>query len=238
MEISGFVKLSDLVDGILYKDKKLSKNDRNWIQEHLIDGIRHFNMHDCYSPKQLKVIPDSNGIINYPTDMVGFISLNFNSNGEFITVPENTKLSISTSFENGDEIFDIDKGEGVDYNDGLRYGLGTSGGKGPTYYVRDEKKSRILLNGAIKDEYVMLYVSAGVQTESETYISVAAKLLLESYTRLQVSEWGDGYSQADIQRRQLNYEEHRRLYRTFKQSIILEDLVDSLCKNYGMLPQR
>lgn len=238
MEVSGFVKLSDLVDGLLYKDKALTKSDRNWVLEHLIDGIRHYHMHDCYAPKQVKVTPDVNQIINYPTDMVGFISLNFLENGEFRTLPELKNLNISTTIVQGQETFDSDLGEGVDYDDGLDYGLGTIGGKGETYFVRDEKKSRFLLNGLDRAELILLYVSAGIQTDSETYIPAAAKLLLESWTRYQISMYGQGYSAADIQLRQLAYEEQRRLYRTFKQSVRLDEFVDELTRNYGMLPQR
>ncbi len=238
MDVGGFVKLSDMVDGLLFKDKQLTKSDRNYVMEHMIDGIRHFKMHDCYSPKQVKVIPDTNGIINYPLDMVGFISLNYIENGEFVTLPEQRDISTSTTIVSGQETFDTDFGEGVTYDDGLNYGLGTIGGKGDTYFVRDEKKARFLINGQARSELVILYVSAGVDTEAETYLVASSKLLLEAWTRWQISEYGQKYTESEIERRRDRYEEQRRLFRTFSQSIKLNEFVDELARNYGMLPQR
>lgn len=239
MDTNGLIKLSDLVNGLIFKDKTLKKEDWTWVFEFFIDAIRSFNMMHAYKPTHVNVTPNENFMIDFPLDMIGFGKLCVIKNGEYYPLPERENLSTSTSIINGDEVYDETKNEGTTYDPGITSGLGSTGGVYSTYFVRDYKKRRFVLNGARISDLVLIYTTSGVNTEGETYIPAEAKAMLEANVRYQLALYGDKkYTSAQLYLLQKEAEDKVLEYRSYDLTVLIDKFVDDLTSAYGLLVKR
>lgn len=235
----GIITLSTLVDGILFRDKKISKNDRSWVLDFAVDAIRELNMHHHYNVKSIEFTPDVNGMIDLPNDWIGHSEIYYIQNGLKRTLTRLDKLATNTSIIDGAETFDTERSEGGDYDDGYRYGLGSKGGKNVAYYTIDERKRRYVLNGLDRQSLYLNYVSSGVALGGDTFVPTEAKMMIESWIRWQVSMYDpDKYSATIRAERMINHDRELRMYRSYVQSINHDEFADSLRRNYTLLPQR
>jgi hypothetical protein len=174
---SGWTNLKGVVQEVLFetgRDQGLYKK-----YMHLaINGLRDLNMFHFNNVKTVKVTANDLGVIEYPSDWVGFVKLSLDLNGELYPLTERCNLIPTTTTEEGDEVLDSDIGEGVSPDTGqtLYYGYQTVGGKNDYYYALDDRNTRIIVRGVPTRNLFLQYTTSGVDTDDGTETNVPQKV--------------------------------------------------------------
>jgi hypothetical protein len=128
-----------------------------------------------------KIAVSALGIIEMPTDMVGFSNLFVPINGEFWSFTMRSRKVTTTTMVGTVETQDSAQGEGVDVLDNRYLGLGSRGGVNEYYMNIDWTARRIFCDGFKSDTAVLIYTSSGLVVSGSTYIPQQAESVIMAY---------------------------------------------------------
>lgn len=193
------VKLSDTVDRFMLK-YKLPMEDGVLYFEHAADCLRNIMSKHSNTTITAKTSVGSNGIIEMPDDMIGFVNLYVQSGGEFWSFTEKSRMVNTTTGTVG--VDEVQDGTGV--VDALTWGHGAVGGVNDYYMHTDWGARRIFLDGLTSDEAVLVYTSSGLVVGDDTLIPAEATETIDAYL-LWKKSWFDGASRSERDARKRDY---------------------------------
>ncbi len=180
MATNGLISINKIVDSYLLKNEK--STDRAWIYlQHACDAVRDIHLYDLPNLVTSKVSISALGIIEFPSDMIGFNGLykfvdgvkwDFTHRGDVITTTTTTA---------GVEGQDDDYGEGEALKDPKTDTYGGVGGVNDYYYKIDWKARRIFVEGTTSDTAVLEYTSSGVEMTGTTYLPDYMTPVVDAY---------------------------------------------------------
>lgn len=235
MATSALVTVNSIVDRFLMKNEL--PTDRAWIYlEHACDAVRELHLYDLPNLVTEKVTIDANGIIELPSDAIGFnglykfvdgIKWQFTQRGDIITTTTTTA---------GVEGLDEDYGEGEALKDPKTGTYGGVGGVNDYYYKIDWKARRIFVN--IKsDTAVLEYVTSGIELSGSTYIPDYCSSVIDSYL-----EWKRSLLDERLMRfaesRERSYQNAENRIRNLINAMSYDEWRDILLSITTMSPQR
>jgi len=157
--------------------------------QHTTDCLREFMTYDSREFRTEKVSVDSLGIIEMPSDMIGFREVGIALNGEWWSFTERPDMVNTTTTTGGVEGHDSTFGEGVALRDNMTYGYGARGAVNDYYYMIDWKARRIFCDGIVSDTVILKYVSSGISLTDTTYVPTLLTPVVDAYLRWQESFW-------------------------------------------------
>jgi hypothetical protein len=180
MATPALLDLNQVVTRFLLK-YKLPLEDAVIFTEHAANCLRDFHLYDSPNVVSAKIAVSALGIIEMPSDMVGFNGLFMPLNGELWSFTEKDTIVNTTTFTGGVEGQDSDFGEGVAITDPKTDTYGGVGGVNDYYYTIDWKARRIFCEGIVSDTVLLKYTTSGVETAGTTYIPEFITPMLDSY---------------------------------------------------------
>lgn len=179
MATPGLTSINKVIDRYLLKHEK--SLDRAWIYtEHACDAIRELHLYDLPNLVTTKVTISALGIIEFPTDLIGFNSLYKFVDGLKWKFTLREDLITTTSTVLGVEAIDEDYGEGEALKNPKSDTYGGVGGVNDYYYKIDWKARRIFVN--IKtDTAVLEYTTSGIELTGTTYIPEFTVPVIDAY---------------------------------------------------------
>jgi hypothetical protein len=139
-------------------------------------SLRHSN-----SVVTTKISVSALGIIEMPTDMVGFCNLFVPIDGEWWSFTNKPRKVTTTTTTSGVEGQNSLMGEGVDVNDDRYIGLGGKVGVNQYYRTIDWAARRIFCDGFKSDTAVLQYTSSGLVVSGNTYIPQQCEAPITAY---------------------------------------------------------
>jgi hypothetical protein len=185
---SALIDVNTIVDRFLLK-YKLSTEDAFIYLEHCANAIRDFHLYDSPNVVPAKVSISSLGIIEMPSDMVGFNELYKFVDGVKWAFTLNDNIITTTTTTAGVEGQDSAFGEGEAIKDPKSDTYGGVGGVNDYYYKLDWKARRIFCDGIISDTVVLLYTTSGIELSGTTYVPEFITPMLDSYMLWKSSYW-------------------------------------------------
>lgn len=177
---TGFREIGLCVDNFLFKNK-LTNDDYFMYLVHACDAYREISLRHSNAVVTAKVTISALGIIDMPTDMVGFSNLFIPIAGQFWSFTDLPRKVTTTTFTGQVEGQDAEQGEGVDVKDELFYGLGGVGGVNDYGRKIDWKARRIFCDGIKSDSAVLVYTSNGLEVGASTYVPSQCEETLDRY---------------------------------------------------------
>lgn len=232
----GLITLHDATKKILLKAKK-PMEDYDRLLEFVIDGYRELRLRTGNEGvKQVKLTPDDINCVHFPGDFEDFIGLAVPINGVMWYLSPKKNMVLTTSTKQGQETLDSSDGEGVGISTYVFEGYGASGGVNVEgYYAIEWDNRRIRLNANTKTEVILVYVTSGTSTDSETYIPYKYLPVIEAYVMWSDVAYVDGRENVAMYRENL----YRRLSLELKESEIdLRHIVQIIRESYGITPRR
>jgi hypothetical protein len=194
MATAGLVSINKITDAYMFKYER--SLDRAWIYvQHAADCVRDLHLYDLPNLVTAKVTVDSNGIIEFPQDMIGFNGLyvfidgvkwNFTQRGDIIT---------TTTTTGGVEGQDADFGEGETPRNPKSDTYGGVGGVNDYYYKIDWKARRIFCEGILSDTAVLEYTTSGIELTGTTYVPDYCTPVIDAYL-----QWKDCFLNPGMER--------------------------------------
>lgn len=129
----------------------------------------------------VKIAVSALGIIEMPSDMVGFGTLYVAINGETWSFTRKSKKVMTTTTTLGVEGQNATFGEGVDVLNDQYWGLGGRGGVNAYYMNIDWSARRIFCDGFKSDTAVLVYTSSGLVIAGNTYVSQECEASITAY---------------------------------------------------------
>lgn len=193
------VKLSDTVDRFMLK-YKLPMEDGVLYFEHAADCLRSIMSKHSKTTVTSKTSVGSNGIVEMPDDMIGFVNLYVQIGGEFWSFTDKPRMVNTTTGTVGvDEVMDS---EGI--ADGPTDGYGAVGGINDYYMHIDWGARRIFLDGFKSDTAVLVYTTSGLVVNGDTYIPAEATETIDAYLFWKKA-WFDGSNRTEKDARKRDY---------------------------------
>ena len=193
------VKLSDTVDRFMLK-YKLPMEDAVLYFEHAADCLRNIMTKHSNISVTAKVSVGSNGILEMPTDMMGFVNLYVQVGGELWSFTDKPRMVNTTTGTVG--VDEVQDGEGI--VDGVSYGYNAKGGVNSYYMNIDWGARRIFLDGFKSDTAVLVYTTSGLVAAGDTMIPAEATDTIDSYLFWKKS-WFDGSGRGEKDSRKRDY---------------------------------
>lgn len=167
----GLQTLKEVVKKALFQSKK-AKSNYFLFFELAIDGYRYLNLHAVNEGKEWKkLVPDSIGCVDFPTDFEDFIGIYEPLNGELWPLTRNDSIVTTTTLSGITETQSSAAGEGVDIVNPIEQGAYVAGGVNPRgYYTIDWNNQRIFTNNIQATTVVLLYKSSGTRITDTTYV--------------------------------------------------------------------
>lgn len=139
----------------------------------LINGVRDLQLFHVNSVKRVLLDMDSNYVIDFPSDLISFVSLSIPVNGKnMIFIEDNEILAIATT--------DYDWMDSLDEKSTVSYG--TRGAKATDYFRIDWENQRFVFNSPEqRTEVILTYISSGVDLTAETEVPLVTKASLMAY---------------------------------------------------------
>lgn len=181
---TAYREIGKYVDSYLVK-KKLPQDDYFTLLLHACDCLRKINTHHSNKVVTTKVAVSSLGIVEMPSDMIGFGCLYVAINGEAWSFTKKSKKVMTTTTTAGVEVQDTKFGEGVDVKNDRYWGLGGKGGVNSYYFNIDWAARRIFCDGFKSDTAVLVYTSSGLVVSGVTYIDSQCEIVIDKYLDLQ-----------------------------------------------------
>jgi hypothetical protein len=180
MATNGLVSINKIVDSFLFKYEQ--PLDRAWIYlQHACDAVRELHLYDLPNMVTEKVTIDANGIIEFPTDMIGFNGLYKYVDGAKWRFTKRDDVIVTTTTTGGVEGQDDDYGEGEALTDPKTDTYGGVGGVNDYYYNIDWKARRIFCEGILSDTAILEYVTSGIELTGGTYIPDYCTPVIDAY---------------------------------------------------------
>lgn len=161
--------------------KELTQDSYFALLQHACDCFRNINTRHSNREVTAKVSVSSLGIIEMPSDMIGFGFLAVPLDGELWTFTPKSRKVNTTTTTSGIEGQNSAMGEGVDVRDAQYLGLGGRGGVNAYYMKVDWKARRIFCDGFKSDTAVLRYTSSGLEIGGTTYIPVQCETVIDAY---------------------------------------------------------
>lgn len=173
-------EINSVVDGYILK-KKLPQDDFFVYLVHACDCFRNVNIRHSNAVLTTKIAVSSLGIIEMPSDMIGFGWVGVPINGEWWTFTKKSRKVMTTTTTGGVEGQDSTKGEGVDVFDDRYVTYGARGGVNAYYMNVDWSARRIFCDGFKSDNAVLQYTSSGLVVNGGTYVPVQVEPVIDTY---------------------------------------------------------
>jgi len=191
MTTPALISINEAVSRYMFKFK-LPLEDAFIYTEHACDALRELHLHDLPNLVTSKVAVSALGIIEIPSDLIGFNGLYVFVDGHKWKFTYNDNLITTTTTTGGAETQDEDYGEGVAVKDPKTDTYGGVGGVNDYYYKIDWKARRIFVDGIASDTVILEYVSSGIELTGTTYIPVMALSVIDTYLKWKESYWIPG----------------------------------------------
>lgn len=179
MATAGLTPINRIVDAYMLKNEL--STDRAWIYlQHGLDAVRDLHLYDLPNLVTEKVTISSIGIIEFPSDFIGFNSLYKFVDGTKWKFTKRDDMVVTTTTALGVEGFDDAYGEGEAMVNPKTSTYGGVGGVNDYYYNIDWKARRIFTN--IKtDTAVLEYTTSGIELTGSTYIPDYCTSVIDAY---------------------------------------------------------
>jgi hypothetical protein len=178
---TGYTEIGKLVDKYLLV-RELQQDRYFTFLQMACNCYREISLRHSNANTTSKVTVSALGIIEMPTDMVGFGNLFVPINGEWWSFTKKGRKVMTTTTTGMVEGQDSDMGEGVDVHDDLYYGYGGKGGVNAYYMNIDWKARRIFCDGFKSDTAVLQYTSSGlVIGAGSTYVPLQCEPVINAY---------------------------------------------------------
>lgn len=236
MATNALISINEVVDRYMLK-YKLPLEDAFIYTEHACDAVREIHLYDLPNLVTTKVSVSSIGIIEMPTDMIGFNGLYKFVDGYKWQFTRNDDIIVTTTFTAGVETVDEDYGEGEAVKDPKTDAYGGVGAVNDYYYKIDWKARRIFVDGTTSDTIMLEYVTSGIELTGTTYVPVMTLPVLDAYLKWKESYWIAGQERyADARER--NYEKALFKVRNLINSMTYDEWHDLLLSITTQAPQR
>jgi len=213
MATNALINIETVVSRFLFKYKK-STDDALIYTEHVCNCFRDFCLYDSDQVVTAKVSITANKLIEFPSDMQGFVDLCIPIGGAWWSFTEKREIVNTTTFTGLVEGRDSTFGEGVDITHGRTTGYATKGGINDYNYTIDWKARRIFVDGIESETVVLIYTSSGVETSGTTNVPEHLTPVFDSYLLWKSSYW-DGKTVRERQMLKDDYTEARLTARNF-----------------------
>ena len=177
---NAITEIGKYVDKYVLK-RKLQQEDYFIYLQHACDCFRKINTRHSNTVVTAKVSVSALGIIEMPSDMIGFGLLAVPINGELWTFTKKGRKVMTTTTTDSVEGQDSDMGEGVDVKDDRFMGISGRGGLNPYYMNIDWDARRIFCDGFKSDTAVLQYSSSGLVVNGTTYMPVQCEPVIDAY---------------------------------------------------------
>jgi len=191
MATPALISVNEAVSRYLLK-YKLSTEDAFIYTEHACDVLRELHLYDLPNLVTEKVTVNALGIIEMPTDMIGFNGLYKFVDGYKWQFTQNDNIVTTTTITGGAETQDDDYGEGEAVKDPKTDMYGGVGAVNDYYYKIDWKARRIFLDGTTSDTIMLEYVTSGIELTGTTYVPVMTLPVIDAYLKWRESYWVPG----------------------------------------------
>ena len=173
-------EIGKIVDKYLLKYVLPQDNYFTYLQ-HACDCFREINLRHSNNVVTTKIAVSSLGIIEMPTDMIGFGHVFIPINGEWWSFTKKPRKVTTTTTTLGAEGQDADMGEGVDVQDDVYYGIGGKGGVNDYYFTIDWSARRLFCDGFKSDVAVLQYTSSGLVVSGSTFVPSECETVIDAY---------------------------------------------------------
>jgi hypothetical protein len=226
--------IRSLVDELLLKNH-VDRNENFYIYARIaLDVVRELMLYHMNSNIYVKVTPDSLNRISLPSDCLNVIGVYTFLNGKMTSLTREDRIVTTTTGTSPNETQDANQGEGVKIGLPFVYGYVSHGGANVDgFYHVDENARVIWINGNVRTQLILGYVSSGI-SQTDTFIPVVAKDAIEMGILSRFSIYNNP-KMAEFYKKQ--YEEKVEMLRTLNMPS-LEEIQDQLAKNNTPLPQR
>lgn len=225
------VKLSDTVDRFMLK-YKLPMEDGVLYFEHAADCLRNIMTKHSNIAVTAKVSVGSNGILEMPDDMIGFVNLYVQIGGELWSFTDRPRMVNTTT---GTPPNDVQDGEGI--VDSNTWGYGGVGGVNDYYMKTDWGARRIFLDGFKSDTAVLVYTTSGLTVAGDTLIPAEATEVMDAYLFWKKA-WFDGSGRGEKDARKEDYYDELRQLRILNFMPTADMLRDIFYSTTTQTPQR
>ena len=236
MATAGITSINKIVDAYMFKYER--SLDRAWIYvQHGCDAVRDLHLYDLPNLVTAKVSVDSLGIIEFPTDMVGFNGLYKYVDNYKWYFTKRDDIIVTTTTTGGVEGQDDDYGEGEALKDPKTDTYGGVGGVNDYYYKIDWKARRIFCEGTTSDTVVLEYVTSGIELTGTTYVPIYCTPAIDAYL-----QWKDCFLIPGMERyaevREKSFTKQIDKIRNLVNGMSAEEWRDLLLSITTMAPQR
>jgi hypothetical protein len=190
-QTNALVSLEEIVSTFLFAYKK-NTEDYSLYTQHCARCIQDFNLYDGNIAQSVKVqINTTLKCIDMPDDMLTFIDLLTPQNGAWWSFSQKDQIVNTTTTTLGVEGRDSAQGEGVKINQNRVIGYGAKGGVNKFNMTLDWSARRIYVDDVYSttDYFVLLYVSSGINTTTETKIPAFVVPMIEAYLLEKETYW-------------------------------------------------
>lgn len=208
-----------------------------------IDGYRDINLFHLGNAKKARLQMNDISCIDLPDDYQTFISLSIPVNGTEYTFTKDGSMVSPTAEVNGVEVLLTDD-QAV--SGSFSFGsYASTGGNNDFYYMIEESKRRIVINGVANSTVTLTYISTGISMTEETAIPKYTEEALIAWLRWKFAENDPGYTQGARYSAPMNkvmYEEdqyYKQLRQIdFLQSATIEQIYDAIYSTWKQTPKR
>jgi hypothetical protein len=188
MATPALINVETAVTRYLLKNKR-STEDAVIYVEHACNAVRDFHLYDLPNVVSEKIAVSALGIIEMPSDMIGFNGLFTPLGGELWHFTRRDGIVNTTTFTGGVEGQDSTFGEGSALTDPKTDTYGGIGGVNDYYYTIDWKARRIFCEGIKSATVLLRYTTSGVETSGTTYIPEMLTPALDAYLLWKECDW-------------------------------------------------
>jgi len=236
MSTSALIDINQIVDEFLLSYKKSTEDSFIYLQ-HACNCVRDFKLYDSQDVITQKVSISALGIIEMPSDMVGFNGLFKPYNGEWWPFTRKDSLINTTTTTLGVEGHDSTFGEGVGIQDPKSDTYGGVGGINDYYYKIDWKARRIFCEGITSETVALKYVTTGIEISGTTYVPTFITPMIHDYLLWKECYWLPGLERySDM--REKNYNRSELKVRGFINSMTENEWHDLLLSITTQVPLR
>jgi hypothetical protein len=180
MATPALVSINSMVDMFLLKFEL--STDRAWLfTQHACDAVRELHLYDLPNLVTTKVSISALGIIEFPTDLIGFNGLYKFVDGVKWSFTRRDDVITTTTTTLGVEGQSTTYGESSALKDPKSDTYGGVGGVNDYYYKIDWKARRIFIDGLISDTVMLEYTTSGVETTGTTYLPDYCTPVIDAY---------------------------------------------------------
>lgn len=236
MATPALISINEAVSRYMLK-YKIPQEDAFIYTEHACDALRELHLYDLPNLVTDKVSVSALGIIEFPSDMVGFNGLYKFVDGYKWYFTYNDALITTTTMTGGVETQDDDYGEGEAVKDPKSDTYGAVGAVNDYYYKIDWKARRIFCDGVTSDTVMLEYVTSGIELTGTTYVPSQALPVIDTYLSFKECYFKPGLERY-TEEREKRYDRAVLKLRNFMNSMSYDQWRDTFLSLTTMVPIR